>query len=50
MDADGNTLPEGSMGEICLRGVTLMQGYWNDPTPPPAPSAGAGSTPATWAT
>ena len=31
MDADGNTLPVGSMGEICLRGVTLMQGYWNDP-------------------
>lgn len=31
VDAAGQVVPPGGMGEICLRGVTLMQGYWNDP-------------------
>ena len=31
VDAAGQVVPPGSMGEICLRGVTVMEGYWNDP-------------------
>jgi acyl-CoA synthetase (AMP-forming)/AMP-acid ligase II len=29
LDPDGNELPPGEAGEICLRGPTLMAGYWN---------------------
>lgn len=29
-DFDGSELPSGESGEIWLRGVTLMQGYWGD--------------------
>lgn len=28
---DGATLPAGETGELQLRGVTIMDGYWNDP-------------------
>ncbi|WP_122513695.1 AMP-binding protein [Pseudomonas viridiflava] len=27
----GDTLPIGVVGELCIRGYSLMQGYWNDP-------------------
>jgi len=30
-DADGQRLPPGHVGEMIVRGSTLMQGYWNDP-------------------
>ncbi len=30
MDDEGNTLPPGSQGEICLRGPKVTQGYWRD--------------------
>lgn len=28
--ADGNILPRGSRGEICTKGYSVMQGYWDD--------------------
>lgn len=31
IDADGSILPDGSEGELCVRGYNVMQGYWNDP-------------------
>lgn len=30
-DAMGQSLPTGEQGEVWLRGVTIMQGYWRDP-------------------
>lgn len=31
VDADGNTVPRGTIGELCTRGYSVMLGYWNNP-------------------
>jgi fatty-acyl-CoA synthase len=31
VDAQGATVPRGSSGELCTRGYSVMQGYWEDP-------------------
>ena len=31
LDDDENELPAGQMGQICIRGETMMQGYWERP-------------------
>ena len=30
-DTDGNVLPDGETGEICIKGATIMKAYWQRP-------------------
>jgi fatty-acyl-CoA synthase len=31
VDADGHVVPVGEKGELCTKGYSVMQGYWDDP-------------------
>jgi fatty-acyl-CoA synthase len=31
VDGDGRVVPVGEKGELCTKGYSVMQGYWNDP-------------------
>jgi long-chain acyl-CoA synthetase len=31
IDEEGNTVPDGEIGEIAIRGHNVMKGYWNKP-------------------
>lgn len=31
VDGDGKVVPVGETGELCTKGYSVMQGYWNDP-------------------
>ena len=30
IDSNGNTVPRGKSGELCTKGYSVMQGYWDD--------------------
>src|SRR5690606_38788162 len=32
LDGDGNTVPVGQVGELCISGDCVSEGYWGEPT------------------
>ena len=40
LDDDGNEVPQGEPGEICVQGPLVMEGYWNKPEETEAAFAG----------
>jgi fatty-acyl-CoA synthase len=40
LDDEGRAVPDGAVGEICVQGATVMQGYWKQPALTDAALAG----------
>jgi long-chain acyl-CoA synthetase len=48
IDDDWNTVPEGEIGEIAIRGHNVMKGYWNKPEATAEVMKGAGEVGGGW--
>ncbi|MGH3202671.1 MAG: long-chain-fatty-acid--CoA ligase [Streptosporangiaceae bacterium] len=48
IDDDWNTVPDGDIGEIAIRGHNVMKGYWNKPEAPAEAMKGAGEVGGGW--
>jgi long-chain acyl-CoA synthetase len=48
IDDDWNTVPEGEIGEIAIRGHNVMKGYWNKPEATAEAIKGAGEVGGGW--
>ena len=46
VDANGNTMPPGGVGELMVKGPSVVRGYWQDPQATAICSSMAGCAPA----